>query len=176
MNDGFDAGNRPVVILDAACLLTRHANTDTHTAALFAHIDTKSYNLILLNDSGRIPLPKTKYTVASARRDESCTCRLIEHHTGVCHRNSILPTIGTEQPVIAILSSDVSCCIARYADVIFARDNAAVYCNRHRIPHHTFAILFDILHVLQNQYGTGRAMFKRRRQAELQRKDAFESE
>ena len=100
---------------------------------------------------------------------ESCSC-----FCASCKRNAVLQHVGENDIVIYVGDGRSDTCAARHADLIFAKDHLAAWCNEERIPHHPYKTLQDVRRILAGRLATGD--LKPRRQAVLARADAVRSE
>lgn len=109
--------------------------------------------------------PAPKFTFES----ESCLCP-----SASCKRNIILTNSPPDDILVYIGDGASDYCAAEHCDVIFAKKKLAAYCNEKRIPHYPYNTYFDILRLLRNLVDKNN--IRVRRQAELLRKKAFETE
>lgn len=100
---------------------------------------------------------------------ESCNCR-----SGSCKRNSMLRMLDEDTISVFIGDGLSDYCVVEYADIVFAKKKLAAYCNRKKIPHYNYSNFFDICRLLNNILLKNK--MKKRNQAELLRKKAFETE
>lgn len=107
--------------------------------------------------------------VIHCRSNESCTC---SRHG--CIRDAVLSVIDTDAFLIAIVAAPDSICLASYADRIFATGMARNACEERQYPHHPVVQWTDVERIIMT-LATGNR-FTPRRQARLQRMDAFKSE
>lgn len=101
---------------------------------------------------------------------ESCNCM-----SASCKRNVIVNN-STEDEIIVYIGDGYSdFCAAEHSDIIFAKKNLAAHCTKNRIPFFNFKTFFDISQIF-DKFLKGKIVFRKRRQAELKRKQAFETE
>ena len=101
--------------------------------------------------------------------DEACGC-----FCASCKRNVLITQIPDDAIVIYVGDGYSDTCAAEHADVIFARDRLAAYCNKERLPHFPFSSFFDVIALLETTLA-GRGL-QMRHQAQLRRRRAFISE
>lgn len=103
-------------------------------------------------------------------RSEECKCMCAS-----CKRNVVV-NISAEDEIIVYIGDGYSdFCAATHSDIIFAKKNLAKYLSENRIPFYNFKTFFDIIKIFNNLQA-GKLHFKKRRQAELKRKQVFECE
>ncbi len=100
---------------------------------------------------------------------ESCKCNCAS-----CKRNIILTDSSPESIIVYVGDGYSDYCAVNHSDIIFAKKNLLTYCNENKIPHYPYKSFFDILNILKKIID--RNNIKKRRQAELLRKQAFEIE
>lgn len=100
---------------------------------------------------------------------EGCTCL-----TAACKRNIVLTATPQESRIIYVGDGISDYCPAEHADVIFAKDRLAAYCNAHRLPHYTFRTLDDVTRQLGKILS--RKRLRERHQAAMKRKRTWEAE
>lgn len=100
---------------------------------------------------------------------ESCNCNCAS-----CKRNIILTHSAPEEIIIYIGDGYSDYCAAQHSDIVFAKKNLAAFCNSNKIPHYPFKNFFEIYNTLHKIILNKK--LKKRRQAELMRKKAFEIE
>lgn len=103
------------------------------------------------------------------RASESCSCLCAS-----CKRNAILEDVPDDSLIVFIGDGYSDFCAAKHADVIFAKNELAAYCNENKIPHHPFASFFDVWQILDKLIKNRK--LKIRNQALLLRKKAYETE
>lgn len=101
---------------------------------------------------------------------ESCNCL-----SSSCKRNVVLNNSDDEDIIVFIGDGYSDFCAAEHSDVIFAKKNLASYCSKNRIPFYNFKTFFDVVKIFENMRN-GKIKFKKRRQAQLKSKIAFEVE
>jgi 2,3-diketo-5-methylthio-1-phosphopentane phosphatase len=100
---------------------------------------------------------------------EGCYCS-----TASCKRNVVLNNSSDEDISVYIGDGYTDFCGAEHSDIIFAKLKLAAYCNEKRIPHYPFKTFFDVFKILENNIKTKKN--RQRHQAQMKRKDAFETE
>lgn len=100
---------------------------------------------------------------------EGCSCL-----TAACKRNIVLSQTPAESRIIYIGDGVSDYCPAEHADVIFAKDRLAAYCNAHRLPHYPFRTLDDVTRQLGKILSHKR--LRERHQAAMKRKRTWEAE
>lgn len=91
-----------------------------------------------------------------------------------CKRNHIL-TRSSENHVIVYIGDGISDrCPVQFADVVFAKDSLVNYCETHNITFHRFEDFSDVLKSFRTIVETKKP--RKRRTAELARKDVFMTE
>lgn len=110
--------------------------------------------------------PKPKFNGAS----ESCNCM-----SASCKRNVVLNQSCDDEIIVFIGDGYSDFCAAEHSDVIFAKKNLASYCTKNRIPFYNYKTFFEIIQIFDKLH-SGKLQFRKRRQAELKRKQAFEIE
>lgn len=100
---------------------------------------------------------------------ESCEC-----FCASCKRNSVLNDVHEDEIIVFIGDGYSDYCAAEHSDVIFAKKNLAAYCNEHKLPHYPFQTFFDVKRLLSDAIKNNK--LKKRNQAEMNRKKAFETE
>jgi len=143
-SDGFDAYIRPILDRAAIGPVDIHCNTLEHRA-------------------------DGQWDVSFPGASESCSC-----FCASCKRNAVLSHLGESDILIYVGDGRSDTCAARHADIIFAKDHLAAWCNEERIPHHPFKTLHDVRRLLAGRFATGD--LKPRRQAVLARAEAVKSE
>ncbi len=93
-----------------------------------------------------------------------------------CKRNHIL-TLAGDDDIIAYIGEGYSDrCPVRYADVVFAKDDLLKFCRREEIPHveyQTFADIVKYVDKMIHKNGRTKIKLKKRRLAELARREIF---
>ena len=100
---------------------------------------------------------------------ESCTCP-----SASCKRNIMLNELGPDDLAVYIGDGLSDFCAASHADIVFAKNSLAAHCNKMKIPHHPYSNFFDVYRILDNLIKKGK--IKKRHQAELLKKKAYETE
>ncbi len=101
---------------------------------------------------------------------ESCKCLCAS-----CKRNVIINNSDDTDIIVFIGDGYSDFCAAEHSDIIFAKKNLAEYCSKNRIPFYNYKTFFDINKIFDNLH-SGKVQFRKRRQAELKRKQAYETE
>jgi 2,3-diketo-5-methylthio-1-phosphopentane phosphatase len=99
-------------------------------------------------------------------QDAECT------RCACCKRNIILTGSGDEDVIGYIGEGYSDMCPARYADIVFAKSSLQTFCQKENISYYSYVTLHDVVERLRGLMSTGRKIRKRRR-AELRRRDAF---
>lgn len=110
-----------------------------------------------------------RWTPSFPGASESCTC-----FCASCKRNALLTRAADDDIIVYVGDGRSDACAVRFADIVFAKDTLAASCTAEGIPHHPYRSLMEVLIVLQRR--VQEQDFPRRRQAQLARKRAFESE
>jgi hypothetical protein len=100
---------------------------------------------------------------------ESCKC-----FCASCKRNSVINQTNEDEIIVFIGDGYSDFCAAEHSDIIFAKKNLAAYCNENKLPHYPFNTFFDVKRLLSDAIKTHK--LKKRNQAEMNRKKAFETE
>ncbi len=100
---------------------------------------------------------------------ESCNCNCAS-----CKRNILLTKSASEEIIVYIGDGYSDFCAAQHSDIIFAKKHLATFCNENKIPHYPYKNFWDIYNILNKIIFNNK--IKKRRQAELMRKKAFEWE
>ena len=94
-----------------------------------------------------------------------------------CKRNHILATSADDDIIVYIGEGYSDRCPSRYADIVFAKDELLVYCQKEKIPCYEYESFDDIRRLLEKFLaGAGKRGLKKRRRAELARKEVFMGE
>lgn len=101
--------------------------------------------------------------------NESCSCT-----TASCKRNVVLNNSSDEDILVYIGDGMTDFCAAEHCDIVFAKSKLANYCRENKIPYYPFRTFFDIHRILQTIIQNKK--LKKRNQAFLKRKSAFEAE
>lgn len=91
-----------------------------------------------------------------------------------CKRNHLLTGSGDDQVIVYIGDGISDRCPVRYADVVFAKDALVGFCEAENITYHRFTSFADVLKKFSAMVETTKP--KKRRTAELARKDVFMTE
>lgn len=105
-------------------------------------------------------------------RDEVCD------RCACCKRNILLTQCADDDIIVYIGEGYSDRCPARYADVVFAKDDLLTYCQKENISYHEYQSFADITKRMDSMLSKKRADgtivgLRKRRQAELARKDVF---
>ena len=100
---------------------------------------------------------------------ESCNC-----FCASCKRNAMLQLAAENTVSVFIGDGNSDYCVAEHSDIIFAKKELAAYCNLKKIPHYPYSNFFDIYRLFNTVILKNK--LKKRYQAELLRKKAFEIE
>lgn len=88
-----------------------------------------------------------------------------------CKRNLMLTHSGDEHVIVYIGDGISDRCPVQYADIVFAKDSLVSFCETHNITFHRFETFADVLAKFRTIVETTKP--KKRRTAELARKDIF---
>jgi len=125
-----------------------------------SNIPFKTNNLIFSDGTTDIVYPGAS---------ESCNCIAAS-----CKRNAVLANSAEEDIIVFIGDGISDFCVAKYADIIFARKSLAAYCTENKIPHYHYKTFFDIklkfIDIIKN------GKLKQRNDAFVNRKNAVEAE
>lgn len=119
--------------------------------------------------SNYLEFTENKVTPVFPRASEACTCMCAS-----CKRNSMLSQTHDDAIIVYIGDGYSDFCGAEHSDIIFAKKNLAAYCNANKLPHYPFKTFFDIIQTFKMMIKTGK--IKKRNQAFINRKNAFETE
>jgi 2,3-diketo-5-methylthio-1-phosphopentane phosphatase len=109
--------------------------------------------------------PLTVLFPHSAEECDRCAC---------CKRNVMLSRAG-EQDVIAYIGEGYSDrCAAQYADIVFAKDDLQRYCQKENISYYPYTDFHDV--ISRYRQLLARRRLRKRRRAELRRREAFTCE
>jgi len=122
---------------------------------------------------GRLPFFSNELSIAEGGKfvpsfpyaDEECVA------CANCKRNHLLTRSGDDSIIIYIGNGTSDCCPARYADVVFAKDELLRFCERENVTYHRFDSFADVLVKFRTLVESGRP--RKRRTAELARKEIF---
>jgi 2-hydroxy-3-keto-5-methylthiopentenyl-1-phosphate phosphatase len=94
-----------------------------------------------------------------------------------CKRNIMLTNSADDDFIVYVGEGYSDLCPVRYADVVFAKDELLRFCREEKIPHSEYSSFSDVLRILREKTGrknfTGKMKLKKRRQAQLARRDVF---
>ncbi|HTX17868.1 MAG TPA: MtnX-like HAD-IB family phosphatase [Bacteroidota bacterium] len=88
-----------------------------------------------------------------------------------CKRNHLLTRSADDSIVVYIGNGSSDCCPARYADVVFAKEELLRFCERENVTYHRFESFAGILEKFRSLVESARP--RKRRTAELARKEIF---
>ena len=91
-----------------------------------------------------------------------------------CKRNHLLRLAGEEHCIIYVGEGYSDRCAAQYADIVFAKDDLQRFCQAENISYHVYDDFHDIRVRLDGLLS--RKRLRKRRRAELKRREAFTSE
>ncbi len=97
--------------------------------------------------------------------DSECT------FCGNCKRNHMITSSGDDDIIVYAGDGLSDRCAVRYADVVFAKKSLVKYCQEQNISYFEFSTFRDIQERLESL--VGRKRLKKRREAEMARRDAF---
>ena len=97
--------------------------------------------------------------------DEECT------RCACCKRNIMLTHAGDDDTIVLVGEGYSDRCPARYADIVFAKDELQTFCQRENISYIPYTSLADVVHRL-DRLRNQRSIRKPRR-AELNRREVF---
>lgn len=105
-------------------------------------------------------------------RDEVCD------RCASCKRNHMLTLSGDDDVIVYIGEGYSDRCPARYADVVFAKDELLVYCKEENLSFYEYRTFNDVIQRLEKMSGIKHPLdkfigFHKRRRAELERRGAF---
>ena len=127
-------------------------------------------DLVPAEDSQKVRLdPSFPHTDEACDR---CAC---------CKRNHMLSLTGDNDVLVYIGEGYSDRCPARYADIVFAKDELLKYCRQENIPYFEYRTFGEIRHRLEELLAgrrtrANRLGFRKRRRAELARREVFMSE
>jgi 2,3-diketo-5-methylthio-1-phosphopentane phosphatase len=94
-----------------------------------------------------------------------------------CKRNHILTLCGDDDIIIYIGEGYSDRCPARYADIVFAKDDLLKYCQQENISYFEYRTFADIIErmtiILKQQQSKKNSFLRKRRQAQLAAREAF---
>lgn len=88
-----------------------------------------------------------------------------------CKRNVLLNLAGEEDVIGYIGEGYSDRCAAQYADIVFAKDDLQRFCQEENISYYVYRDFTDILSRLETLLG--KKKLRKRRRAELKRREAF---
>ncbi|MBI2428073.1 MAG: MtnX-like HAD-IB family phosphatase [Ignavibacteriales bacterium] len=88
-----------------------------------------------------------------------------------CKRNHMLTRSGEEHVIVYIGDGVSDRCPVQYADIVFAKGSLVAFCESNNITFHRFETFDDVLTKFRSTVETAKP--KKRRNAELARKDIF---
>ena len=88
-----------------------------------------------------------------------------------CKRNHLLTHAGDDHVIVYIGDGHSDCCPARFADVVYAKDELLKYCEKENITYHRFETYRDVLKHFTHMVETTAP--RKRRTAEMARNDIF---
>jgi 2-hydroxy-3-keto-5-methylthiopentenyl-1-phosphate phosphatase len=91
-----------------------------------------------------------------------------------CKRNFMLTHAGDDDIIVFIGEGYSDRCPVQYADIVFAKDRLQTYCQRENISYYLYASFHDVTERLKELLS--RRQLRKRRRAELKRKEAFARE
>jgi 2-hydroxy-3-keto-5-methylthiopentenyl-1-phosphate phosphatase len=87
-----------------------------------------------------------------------------------CKRNHLLTMSGDEDIIVYVGEGYSDRCPAKYADIVFAKDELLKYCQEENISYYEYHTFGDIMQRLDQLQSNG---LRKRRQAERARRDVF---
>lgn len=107
----------------------------------------------------------TKFDVSFPHTDSEC------RFCGNCKRNHML-TLSSDDEIIVYVGDGISDrCAAGYADIVFAKKDLIKFCQRENISYFEYKDFRDVQHRMELLLP--RKRIKKRREAEMARRDAF---
>ena len=97
--------------------------------------------------------------------DSECT------RCACCKRNIMLTHAGEDDVIVFVGEGYSDRCPARYADIVFAKDELQTFCQRENISYFPYNSLADVAHRLDRL--RSRKNIRKRRRAELNRREVF---
>ncbi len=89
-----------------------------------------------------------------------------------CCKRNIMLTLAGDDDIIGYVGEGYSDrCPARYADVVFAKGELQVFCQKENIPYFLYSSFHDVVNRLDDLLSRG--VLRKRRRAELARRDLF---
>jgi len=121
--------------------------------------------LVLLPPGGG---PKAKTRIEFPYGDAEC------ERCGCCKRNQMVTRSGEDDVICFIGDGFSDRCVARYADIVFARGELQTFCQDENISYVPYQTFHDVTASLLRLLG--RPSIKPRRQAQLRRRELFQRE
>ncbi len=91
-----------------------------------------------------------------------------------CKRNFMLTHGGDDDILVLIGEGYSDRCPAQYADIVFAKKDLQTFCQQENISYYLYSTFHDVTERLTELLG--RRQLRKRRRAELKRKEAFQRE
>ena len=115
---------------------------------------------------------RVRFTPSFSFTDESC------ERCACCKRNHILTHCADDDIIVYIGEGYSDRCPVRYADIVFAKEELVDYCRQENISYFEYRTFADVENRLCNMLDISgkRSPFRKRRQAELARRDVFIAE
>lgn len=112
---------------------------------------------------------KVKFFPSFPFTDEVC------NRCACCKRNLMLTQSADEDIIVYIGEGYSDRCPVTYADVIFAKDELLTYCQQEHLPCYQYKTFHDVVEQMKKFLlkPNSRHRFRKRRQAELARREAF---
>ncbi len=104
-------------------------------------------------------------TIGFPYSDEECP------RCACCKRNIMLTHAGDDDTIVFVGKGYSDRCPARYADIVFAKDELQTFCQRENISYFPYTSLADVTHRLDRL--RSRKSIRKRRRAELNRREVF---
>ncbi len=113
---------------------------------------------------------KVRFVPSFPYTDEVC------ERCASCKRNHLLSLTGDEDIIVYIGEGYSDRCPVNFADIVFAKDDLLKYCRREEIPHAEYKTFGDIVKYVEKMTtnkGTTKIRLRKRRLAELARREVF---
>lgn len=110
-----------------------------------------------------------KYVPKYPGASESCDCTCAS-----CKRNRIINNSSSDEIIVYIGDGYSDFCAANHADIIISKKSLTKYCFENKLPHYGFKNFFDVIRIFKEIITDNK--LRKRKQAELLRKKAFENE
>lgn len=107
-------------------------------------------------------------SIAFPHTDAECT------RCACCKRNLMITRSAEEDVIVLVGEGSSDRCPAQYADIVFAKDVLQTYCQQQNISYFPYASFGDVTCRLSALHGAGQ--LRKRRRAEVMRRQAFISE